>query len=311
MGEVSRRRDWQRRGPQARRVVCLVAVLCLAPACAATQEPVSVPPETSEVQGLRSQLAERDRQLRQLEGRLALLEASQRELRYALAEKASPVPRETVRIGERAAAGRAVPAVQAQERPARTEDKEGARPVLRLYQDRPPATRSSGGAASSTTSTTSGSSLWTVPQVDERLPIAPVPTLAAVAQRKVEEPSSMDAAERYRYAIDLVRKREFVEALQVLNAFLTQYADDVRVPKVMFWQGEVLFAQRAYARALAAYERSLSREPTGEKAADTLLKIGLCHQHLGDPDRAQKALEKLRIQFPDSAAARMLAREDA
>ncbi len=313
MGEVLRGRDWERRRPQARHVVVsLAAALSLTPACAAKQESaVAASAPSAEVQNLRAQVAERDRQLRQLEGRLALLEASQRELRYALAEKQAAAPRETVRIGERAQAQRSAPPVQ---EPTAREDKEGPRPMLRLYQDRPSAPRAASGTLSSTSPPSGGSSAaaWTAPQVDERLPIAPVPTLAAVAQRKSEPVAAApDPGERYRYAIDLVRKREFGEALQVLNDFLVQYADDVRAPRVMFWQGEVLFAQRDYARALAAYERSLAREPQGEKAPDSLLKIGLCYRHLGDAERAQKALDKLRTQFPESAAARMLAREDA
>jgi TolA-binding protein len=97
----------------------------------------------------------------------------------------------------------------------------------------------------------------------------------------------------------------------VLDIFLRRFVDHPRAGKVMFWRGEVLFAQREYALALAAYERSLAREPRGEKAADALLKISLCHRQLGSPERARSALERLKSQFPDSEAALMVQREDA
>lgn len=318
VGEVSRCRGSEGRLPQARQLAGLLCLLCFGAGCAerAGAGVSTLPtPRDAEVAQLKAQLAERDRSVRQLEGRLAMLEASQRELRYALAEKAPPPPRETVRIGERAAEKTRGSAVQAspEERPAR-EGRDAARPVLRLYQDRP-AQRSSATALGG-----APSAAWMpVPSADERLPVAPVPSLASVAQRR-DEPTpipvpapvqTLDAGAQYRRAIDLVRRREFPEALQVLNAFLLQYPDDARVPRVTFWQGEVLFAQREYTRALDAYERSLAREPRGEKAADTLLKIGFCHRQLGDSVRAQRALERLRTEFPDSAAAHMLAREDA
>jgi tol-pal system protein YbgF len=239
---------------------------------------------------LSQRLAERDQLVTQLESRLSLLEAEQRQLRYALAEReaAPPLLRETVRIGEE-------PSAQEERRSQRRSEP---RPVLRLYENkRPSAPLDEAG-------------LEPIPQVSERLPVAPLPD-ASVATRAREPGNPEKGNDPYLVAIDLVRRRDFGAALGALSAFLRDHPGDERVGRAQFWRGEVLFAQRQYADALSAFESALSREPQGEKAPDSLLKIGLCHKRLGAPERARAAMRQLKTQFPQSHAARLAQAEEA
>lgn len=256
-------------------------------ACAHGARPVpgaATPDLAAQLAGLEQRLAERDQLVTQLESRLSLLEAEQRQLRYAVAEReAAPAVglRETVRIGENS--------------PAREERAESRRheqrPVLRLYENR----------------RNSEMPLESIPEVTERLPVAPLP--ASLGLGRAPEPST--DSDPYLSAIDLVRRRDFAAALAALGAFLRDHPSDERVARAQFWRGEVLFAQKQYAEALGAFETSLSREPRGEKAPDSLLKIGLCHRRLGAPDRARAAIDKLKLQFPQSNAARLAQAEEA
>jgi tol-pal system protein YbgF len=290
--------------------VLAFSLAAAAAGCARGSEVVVAGPkvaENSQVEALRAQLAERDQRLNQLESRLALLEAAQREMRYALADQvAAPAPaRESVRIGERE------PSRPRREEHAESAASEASRPVLRLHEDRRRLTASASSFADAAPlSTPPKAPLMPVPEVDERLPIAPVPSLAAVAKSE-SEPGAPDPNDYYKRAIDLVRQREFQPALKLLNDFLARFPEHPRAAKVMFWRGEVLFAQRDYAHALEAYESAVAREPRGDKAPDALLKIGLCHRHLGSPERARGALQRLKTQFPDSDAARLVKEEDA
>ncbi len=248
----------------------------------------------ADIEELRTTLAARDRTVNELENRLALIEAEQRQLRYALAEAgAGPVGiRETVRIGADAPRGSAEPPPSFEAEPERRRPE--SRPILRLTGER----------------RRENEPLMPIPVVSERLPIAPLPdALPMMSESAV--PARLDAPGHYRAAIDLVRQREFAAALASLTDFLVRYPSDARAPKVLFWRGEVLFAQHEYERALEAFESALSREPKGDKAADALLKVGLCHKRLGAPDRARVALERLKSQFPQSDAARLAAQEDA
>ncbi len=233
------------------------------------------------VAALQEKLDEREQLVTQLESRLSLLEAEQRQLRFALAEReAAPLGvRETVRIG-------------AQEEPPR-EPKRAQRPVLRLYEE-----RRSGEAA-----------LAPVPQVDERLPVAPLPVGLGGPPRP--PPGEAEPSDPYLAAIDLVRRRDFPAALSALSRFISSHPGDARLARAEFWRGEVLFAQKSYGNALSAFETALKQEPHGEKAADSLLKIGLCHKRLGAPERAREAIKQLKAQFPQSHAARLAQAEEA
>jgi len=144
------------------------------------------------------------------------------------------------------------------------------------------------------------------PHRGERLPVVPLPkSLDAPAVVAPEAPREDRAEALYVRALDLARKRAFGEAGEALDAFLRAYPDDPRAVRVMFWRGEVLFAQRAYVRALEAFRGALAREPTGDKAPSALLRIALCHLRLGAPEEARAALAQLRTEFPDSEAARL------
>jgi tol-pal system protein YbgF len=237
---------------------------------------------SAQISALSEKLAERDHLVTQLESRLSLLEAEQRQLRYALAEReAAPVAgvRETVRIG-----------AHEEREQKRTE----ARPLLRLYEDRRTPSASDGALAP-------------VPEVSERLPVAPLPASLGMAR---SAPAG-DGKDPYLSAIDLVRRRDFPAALTALSRFIAAHPDDERVARAEFWRGEVLFAQKSYGLALSAFESSLKQEPKGEKAADSLLKIGLCHKRLGAPERARAAMQQLKAQFPQSNAARLAQAEEA
>ena len=256
-------------------------------ACAHGAEPApdgNAADVSSQLAQFEQRLAERDQLVTQLESRLSLLEAEQRQLRFALAEReAAPLVgvRETVRIGE------ASPVREERAESRRQEQ----RPVLRLYENR----------------RSSDAPLESIPEVSERLPVAPLP--ASLGLGRAPEPAT--GSDPYLSAIDLVRRRDFAAALTALGAFLRDHPTDERVARAQFWRGEVLFAQKQYVDALSAFESALSREPRGEKAPDSLLKIGLCHKRLGAPDRARAAMDKLKLQFPQSNAARLAQAEEA
>jgi tol-pal system protein YbgF len=113
----------------------------------------------------------------------------------------------------------------------------------------------------------------------------------------------------YAHALDLLRRRELPEALRELDAFVRDAPNDPRIGRAQFWRGELLFAERQFARALLAYEQVLLRDGGSDKAADALLRIARCHRRLGASERARAALLRLRTQFPESAAARQAQQE--
>jgi tol-pal system protein YbgF len=173
-------------------------------------------------------------------------------------------------------------------------------------------------------------SSWVAPSTGERLTVSPVPTLsnagttsrtstgahekATLGAREPEAVAPLPAAnpqrdDLYVHALDLLRRRELPEALRELDAFVRDAPNDPRIARAQFWRVELLFAERQFVRALAAYEQVLLRDGSGDKAADALLRIARCHQRLGARERARAALLRLRTQFPQSAAARQAEQE--
>jgi tol-pal system protein YbgF len=258
--------------------------------------------ENGDVVLLRSHSEAQARRITQLEARLGLLEGEAREVRALLQD--SPRP-DVIRIGAprdaRAVADTPEPIAVAEAPVPRTTER---RPLLRSIGE-PVIAR----APIASPPAPSG--------VPERLPIAPLPSLDAasssVAQptAPVSTPSNDRAREEYRSALTLVRNRDFDAALSALTEFLSKYPNQEFTDRAMFWRAETFYAKRDYERALAEFESLNARFPRGEKVADALLKIGMCHQRLGDELRAQTFFRRVRDQFPESAAARAASKEGA
>lgn len=284
-------------GPWPRRGACGLLALLLASGCARPLPTVTPAEDRGEVERLRSELADRERQIEQLHGKLALLEAGQRaaadRLQQASADEAArcEASLDGIRADERAL-------VRAEQ--ARTSE---ARPLLKLHGEGANLSLTPSEPRDVRTSR-EFSSTWTPPTTQERLLVAPVPALPSAAPRAAVPPPASDEAEtRYIQALELVRRREFVAAMRELDGFLRAYPEDTRVARVLFWRGEVLFAQREYARALASYEQALARDPRGEKAPELMLRVARCQLSLGARERARQTLSALRARFPGSAAA--------
>ncbi len=274
-------------------------------ACAHSAPMASAPqPQGSELARLRAQLSERDQQIAQLEGRLALAEAGQRQLRDELQRVYNPeLPREgqreSVRIGR----------APAPEPPPAPVVKEEKRPMLVLHNDRPARTYAPPREDAALAST------WTPPVATERLSVVPLPdaparrapaldpeVVAAVAP-KAAPVQQAPADDLYLRGLDLLKRHEFAEAQRELDAFVASRPSDPRAGKAHFFRAELRYAERDYPAALAAYQQSIARDPNGDKAPDAMLRSALCQLALGARAEARATLQALRNKFPNSDAA--------
>ena len=237
------------------------------------------------VQTLQRENEEQSRRIAELETRLALLENEARDWRRT-DEPAKPT--ETVRIGgrrrdsEEAATPRpAVPLVRLHERePALDLDEP-------LDLPEPPA-----GVAS-------------------KLDVVPLPGQRAGKARDVSSGSeAIDGSALYRAGLRSLRERRWQQALDAFTDLLGLHPGHALADKATYWRGEVHYAQRRYDEAMLDFQAVLSRFARSDKAADALLKLGLCHERLGDRASAERYFRQLREQYPSSNAARVASREN-
>ena len=137
---------------------------------------------------------------------------------------------------------------------------------------------------------------------------APSPTFATPAPAA---PRVDPSTEAYGRALGLLRERRVTEALRAFDTFLADHGGSPMAPAARFWRAEALYVLRRYGEAQAAFDAYLVAHPRDARASDALLKLGLCHERMGDRAAALRTYERLRREHPSSVAARLASREDA
>jgi len=251
---------------------------------------------------LRELSEEQEERIAELEVRLSLLEAEAREIRNIIQVKDIRKSKETIRIGGKSEEEQDDDIVTDN---STVELDDNPRPILHIY----------------------GSRKNTVPvgpielpprpaSIPERLPVVPLPGQQLNEGRNFQTISGQQTSDKeqiseYRKALGLVKNGSLDEALQVLNGLLSQYPNHVYTDRVMYWRGEIYYAKREYTLALVEFNAVTTRFPSSKKVPDSLLKIAMCYQHLGDTEEAQNFFKRVQRQYPDSNAARIASAEDA
>ena len=124
----------------------------------------------------------------------------------------------------------------------------------------------------------------------------------------MQRPSAADpdAKRAYETALGLFNSGKYDAALEAFAAFLVKWPDHPNADNATYWRGEVYFAKSDFARAADQFEGVVIRFPTGNKVPDALLKLGICQQKLGNPQKAKSYFDKLAREFPRSEAARRI-----
>ena len=150
--------------------------------------------------------------------------------------------------------------------------------------------------------------------VDERLlTTADIPEMPDfVEQQPAEAPQREEVnVDGYRRALSLIRERKFNDALLELDAFASAHPSHPYTDNALYWRGEIYYLRHEYDRALECFQRIEKLHAWENKAPDALYRIGQIYLRRGDTARAQAYFDKVREQFPNTAAARLALREDA
>jgi tol-pal system protein YbgF len=106
----------------------------------------------------------------------------------------------------------------------------------------------------------------------------------------------------YDAAMTVYKTGAFADAERAFESFARSHPGHDYADNALYWKGEAAYDQAHYADALAAFTEVVERYGGGNKAADALLKIGLCYRQLGDEDNARDVLTQLVSAYPGERA---------
>ncbi len=113
---------------------------------------------------------------------------------------------------------------------------------------------------------------------------------------------SISPQEEYTAAFGLLRQAKYDDAANALQAFIDKNTDNPLVANARYWLGETYYVRSQFVRAAEVFFEGYRENPTGAKAPDTLLKLGMSLSNLGKKPEACAAFAKLAGEFTDASA---------
>ena len=162
---------------------------------------------------------------------------------------------------------------------------------------------SGGGFSTDTRSNQRGGGGWSteptpLPQGGNQGPRAD----AGGAPVRVAALSSPQAQSAYDQAYGAYQQQNFRAASAGFEQFLQRYPSDPLAGSASFWLGEAAFTSGEYRKAADLYLKTATNYPDNEKAAESMLKLGISLKRLGENDAACSTFGELGKRYPNASA---------
>ena len=122
--------------------------------------------------------------------------------------------------------------------------------------------------------------------------------------------ASADPEVVYERSYESLLRRQFGDAEVGFRSFLDQHRDHSLAGNAQYWLGETYYVQGDYKQAAQAFLSGYRDFPKSRKAADSLLKLGLSLNRLGQKEQACAAYMQVGSQFPKAAEAKKRAQSE-
>jgi tol-pal system protein YbgF len=106
--------------------------------------------------------------------------------------------------------------------------------------------------------------------------------------------------EQYNRAFSYLQQRNYPEAEKTFKSFVTANPNDNLTGNALFWLGETYSAQKNYPDAAGQYLESYRKFPKGSKAVESLLKLGVSLESMGEKQQACQTFARVLKDHPDA-----------
>jgi len=115
----------------------------------------------------------------------------------------------------------------------------------------------------------------------------------------------------YERSNESLLRRQFGEAEAGFRTFIEKYPDHSLAGSAQYWLGETYYAQSDFRQAAQAFLQGYKQYPKSRRAADSLLKLGISLNRMGQKQQACASYEAVSSEYPKAVEARKRAQAEA
>ena len=115
----------------------------------------------------------------------------------------------------------------------------------------------------------------------------------------------------YERSNESLLRRQYGEAEAGFTTFLQKYPEHSLAGSAQYWLGETFYVQGDFKSAAAHFLRGYKTYPKSRRAPDSLLKLGISLNRLGQGEQACAALAAVNTEYPKAVDARKRAQAEA
>lgn len=128
---------------------------------------------------------------------------------------------------------------------------------------------------------------------------APLPlTGLNQGDRTAALPTGNDPVSLYNQGYGDLLRRDYAAAEISFRQVLARYPKDALAGKSQYWLGETYYMRGQFKDAADSFLKSYKQYPTGEKAPDSLVKLGMALSELGQKDAACSTFNEFGTKYP-------------
>ncbi len=128
--------------------------------------------------------------------------------------------------------------------------------------------------------------------------------VAAVSDKNPKT-STLAGDALYQEGVRLVMNDQPLKARDLLNQYISDNPNTKLTPNALYWLGETYYSEKSFAQSILKFKEVSRRFPKATKVPDSMLKIGLAYDKLGDRENASFYLKTLIEDYPKSAPAKI------